>query len=294
MPGEYYKICYLENKEEFEIESEISTLIGDNSSTHNIKYQVLKLKEQEYIELCYIHLHICQGRTRPSCFCHNTTIGNVYSIVINFMASKELSNARLRGAWTLDRGVLYSEVRILPTILDLNEPEMLVFLNGNLINQSECQETVDVSNVDIYFIVQKVLPQFCFLKIKDLHSNQTVEKECSVLHYSTSINETREMEFTLYLCNNTEYTRSFTCTISLSNPSIGKLQNCSLNVINNVLLAFCVVFFCASMVMAPILIKQNVKKWRKAKMKKKRDQVDAQRRNNNEEEKVELTIQKEI
>ncbi|KAK0066894.1 hypothetical protein Bpfe_003629, partial [Biomphalaria pfeifferi] len=220
------KACYLHNKENVEYISDIYTS-GDNICSQNIKYEIKSQTDCEYKPFCYIHIDKCHGYRKAHCYCHETTFDKIFSVTIDIEAVKNFSKALIRGTWTLEDKQIHSEERVLPPIIDSSDAKILVYINAKLKNQTQCQETIDIANVFINFIILNVKPEFCHLKLKDLHHNYTVENMCSVLMYSTAIKETRVFELTVSFCNNTENKISFTCHIHNNAPTIGKTQTIS-------------------------------------------------------------------
>ncbi|KAK6964430.1 hypothetical protein BgiMline_031663, partial [Biomphalaria glabrata] len=171
---------------------------------------------------CYFKLKNLQEYKSEHCLCNfNTTKAmERFHVFISIPALPDFSEATLRGRLWSPHLQIRSEEQKLPKIFDPQKIETLLYVNNELANITECNHTINGSDVTILVIVQIKMDLPLELKLI-ANNNRTVKRVGSnVLIYSTRFIGQQTFTIIYEMCKNEEYSRTFTCSIQSGNASL--------------------------------------------------------------------------
>uniref|UniRef100_A0A2C9LM34 Uncharacterized protein n=1 Tax=Biomphalaria glabrata TaxID=6526 RepID=A0A2C9LM34_BIOGL len=143
-----------------------------------------------------------------------------FHVFISIPALPDFSEATLRGRLWSPHLQIRSEEQKLPKIFDPQKIETLLYVNNELANITDCNQTINGSDVTILVIVQIKMDLPLELKLI-ANNNRTVKRVGSnVLIYSTRIIGQQTFTIIYEMCKNEEYSRTFTCSIQSGNASL--------------------------------------------------------------------------
>ncbi|XP_055867546.1 uncharacterized protein LOC106055263 isoform X2 [Biomphalaria glabrata] len=202
-------------------DSEIDISEADLDNLPAVQYE-LKKSDSGYVPFCYFKLKNLEEYKSEHCLCNfNTTKAmERFHVFISIPALPDFSEATLRGRLWSPHLQIRSEEQKLPKIFDPQKIETLLYVNNELANITECNHTINGSDVTILVIVQIKMDLPLELKLI-ANNNRTVKRVGSnVLIYSTRFIGQQTFTIIYEMCKNEEYSRAFTCSIQSGNASL--------------------------------------------------------------------------
>ncbi|KAK0066899.1 hypothetical protein Bpfe_003634 [Biomphalaria pfeifferi] len=202
-------------------DSEIDISEADLDNLPAVQYE-LKKSDSSYVPFCYFKLKNLQEYKSEHCFCnYNTTEAKQrIHVSISIPALPHFSEATLRGRLCTPHLQIRSEEQKLPKVFDPQKIEALLYVNNELANITDCNQTINGSDVTILVIVQIKMDLPFELKLI-ANNNKTVKQVGSnVLMYSTKIIGQQTFTIIYEMCKTEEYSRTFTCSIQSGNASL--------------------------------------------------------------------------